>query len=41
MEKVLEMSMDELIAFIESEENDFIIHLQLDKEGDTDAQEII
>lgn len=41
MEKVLEMSLEELVAFIESEENDFVIHIQLEKEGDIDAQEII
>lgn len=41
MEKVLEMNLDELVSFIESEENDFIIHIQLDKEGDIDAKEII
>ena len=39
MEKVIDMSVEELVAFIESEENDFIIHIQLEKEGDIDVQE--
>ena len=37
METVLVMNMDELIAFMESSENDFIIHVQLEEEGILDA----
>jgi hypothetical protein len=37
MESVLVMHMDELIAFMESSENDFIIHVQLEEEGKSDA----
>ena len=41
MEMVLEMSIDELIEFIKTEENDFIVLLQLETEGDANAKESV
>ena len=41
METILDMSMDELIELIKSEENDFIVLLQLETEGDANAKESV
>jgi len=41
MDAVIELSIDGLIDFVKSEENEFIIHLQLETEVDANAEESI
>lgn len=41
METLVIMSVDELIAYMECCTNDFIIHVQLEEEGKSVAQEVI